>query len=81
MVKMEREILAHVEQVNLGGYDDPMLVEGSTRIETEGRYPQLNSAQRETFDQIFLSREKIVGLGWSCRGRQDDYPCRDPRRC
>jgi conjugative relaxase-like TrwC/TraI family protein len=62
MVKMEREILAHVEKGNRRGYDDPMLVEGRTRIETEDRHPQLNAAQREAVDQVFLSREKIIGL-------------------
>ena len=62
MVKMEREILAHVEKGNRRGYDDPMLVEGRTRIETEDRHPQLNTAQREAVDQVFLSREKIIGL-------------------
>ncbi|WP_263385935.1 MobF family relaxase [Granulicella arctica] len=62
MVKMEREILAHVEKGTRRGYDDPMLVEGRTRIETEDRHPQLNAAQWEAVDQVFLSREKIIGL-------------------
>jgi len=66
MLKMEREILAHVEKGNRRGYDDSMLVEPRTRIETpsefQDRHPQLNAAQRQAVDEVFLSREKIIGL-------------------
>jgi conjugative relaxase-like TrwC/TraI family protein len=62
MLKMEREILEQVEQGNRRGYDDPMLVLPGTRIETEDRHPQLNAAQHKAVNEIFLSREKIVGL-------------------
>ena len=62
MLKMEREILGHVEQGNRRGFADPMLVLPGTRIETEDRHPQLNAAQRQAVNEIFLSREKIVGL-------------------
>jgi len=62
MLKMEREILAHVEKGNRRGYDDPMLVLPGTRIETEDRHPQLNAAQRQAVDEVFLSRERIIGL-------------------
>jgi len=39
-----------------------MLVEGKIRIETEDRHPELNAGQRQAVDEVFLSREKIVGL-------------------
>jgi len=32
------------------------------RIATEDRHPELNASQRQAVDEIFLSREKIVGL-------------------
>jgi ATP-dependent exoDNAse (exonuclease V) alpha subunit len=39
-----------------------MLVGPGIRIATEDRHPELNAAQREAVDAVFLSREKIVGL-------------------
>jgi ATP-dependent exoDNAse (exonuclease V) alpha subunit len=39
-----------------------MLVEGRVRIDTEDRHPELNAGQRQAVDEVFLSREKIVGL-------------------
>lgn len=62
MLKMEREILTYVEKGNQRGYEDQMLVEPRTRIETEDRHPQLNAAQRQAVDEVFLRREKIIGL-------------------
>ena len=32
------------------------------RIATEDRHPDLNTSQREAVDEVFLSREKVVGL-------------------
>lgn len=32
------------------------------RVATEGRHPELNASQRHAVDQVFLSREKMVGL-------------------
>ena len=32
------------------------------RIATEDRHPELNASQRQAVDEIFLSREKVVGL-------------------
>ena len=62
MLRMERETIAHMQEGNRRGYSDPMLVPGRIRIETEERHPELNAGQRQAVDQIFLSREKIVGL-------------------
>src|SRR5271168_2740005 len=39
-----------------------MLVSPQLRIWTEDRHPALNRSQRKAVDEIFLSREKIVGL-------------------
>ena len=62
MVRMEREIVGHMQRGNQRGYDDPMLVSPQLRIWTEDRHPELNRSQRKAVDEIFLSREKIVGL-------------------
>lgn len=39
-----------------------MLVSPSIRIATEDRHPELNASQFRAVDEIFLSREEIVGL-------------------
>ena len=62
MLRMERETIGHMQEGNQRGYGDPMLVPGRIRIETEARHPELNAGQRQAVDQIFLSREQIVGL-------------------
>jgi conjugative relaxase-like TrwC/TraI family protein len=62
MVRMEREIVGHMQRGNQRGYDDPMLVSPQLRIWTEDRHPELNYDQRKAVDEIFISREKIVGL-------------------
>jgi ATP-dependent exoDNAse (exonuclease V) alpha subunit len=62
LMRMEREIVGHMQRGNQRGYDDPMLVSPQLRIWTEDRHPELNRSQRQAVDEIFLSREKIVGL-------------------
>ena len=62
MLRMEREIVSHMQEGNRRGYGDPMLVPPHIRIETRDRHPELNAGQRQAVDDIFLSREKIVGL-------------------
>jgi conjugative relaxase-like TrwC/TraI family protein len=62
MVRMERETIGLMQEGNRRGYDDPMLVNPSIRIATEDRHPELNASQRQAVNQVFLSREKIVGL-------------------
>jgi conjugative relaxase-like TrwC/TraI family protein len=62
MAGMEREIVARIEEGNRRGYGDPMLVSPQERIAAEDRHPELNAGQRQAVDEIFLSREKVVGL-------------------
>jgi conjugative relaxase-like TrwC/TraI family protein len=62
MLRMEREIVARMQEGNQRGMSDPMLVSPQIRITTEDRHPELNASQRQVADHIFLSREKMVGL-------------------
>jgi ATP-dependent exoDNAse (exonuclease V) alpha subunit len=62
MLRMERETIQLMREGNKRGFDDSTLVSPSIRIATEERHPELNAAQREAVDAVFLSREKIVGL-------------------
>jgi conjugative relaxase-like TrwC/TraI family protein len=61
-LRMERETIGHMKDGNQRGFGDPMLIDGRTRIDTEERHPELNTGQRQAVDDVFLSREKIVGL-------------------
>jgi ATP-dependent exoDNAse (exonuclease V) alpha subunit len=51
-----------MQEGNRRNYSDPMLISPQVRISTEDRHPELNSSQRKAVDEIFLSREKVVGL-------------------
>ena len=62
MVRMEREVIVRMQEGNRRDYSDPMLVSPNVRIATEDRHPELNASQRQAVDEIFLSREKIIGL-------------------
>ena len=62
MLRMEREIVARMQEGNQRGANDPMLVDSQLRVATEARHPELNVSQRQVVDEIFLSREKMVGL-------------------
>ena len=62
MIRMEKEIVSQMQRGNERGYGDPMLVSASLRIATEDRHPELSPSQRQVVDDIFLSREKMVGL-------------------
>jgi conjugative relaxase-like TrwC/TraI family protein len=62
MLHMERETIAHMQEGNRRGFNDPMLVSSAIRIATEDRHQELNTGQLRAVDEIFLSREKIVGL-------------------
>jgi conjugative relaxase-like TrwC/TraI family protein len=62
MLRMERETVQLMQAGNKRGFEDPMLVGPGIRIATEDRHPELNAAQREAVDAVFLAREKIVGL-------------------
>src|ERR1035441_6543489 len=61
-IRMEREIVDRMQEGNRRDYSDPMLVSPHVRIATEDRHPELNASQRQAVDEIFLSREKVVGL-------------------
>ncbi|WP_263358565.1 ATP-dependent DNA helicase [Acidicapsa ligni] len=62
MLRLERETVQLMQDGNKRGFEDPMLVGPGIRIATEDRHPELNVAQREAVDAVFLAREKIVGL-------------------
>jgi hypothetical protein len=62
MVRMEREIIAGMQAGNQRTFRDPMLVSPQTRIRTEDRHLELNASQHAAVDEIFVSREKIIGL-------------------
>jgi conjugative relaxase-like TrwC/TraI family protein len=62
MLRMEREIVQRMQEGNQRGMSDPMLVSPQIRIATEDRHTELNASQRQAVDQVFLSREKMVGL-------------------
>lgn len=62
MLRMEREIISQLQRGNHRGYENPMLVSSVSRIATEDRHPELSASQRRAVDDIFVSREKIVGL-------------------
>src|SRR3984957_17869592 len=62
MIRMEKEIVGQMQRGNERGFGDPMLVAPSLRIATGDRHPELSPAQRSAVDDIFVSREKIVGL-------------------
>ena len=62
MVRMEREIVSVMRRGNERGFSHPMLLEGRERFDTIDRHPELNASQRKTAEEIFTSREKIVGI-------------------
>jgi conjugative relaxase-like TrwC/TraI family protein len=62
MLRMERETIQLMREGNNRGFDDPMLVSPSIRIETQDRHRELNAAQREAVGAVFLARERIIGL-------------------
>jgi conjugative relaxase-like TrwC/TraI family protein len=62
MQRMEEEIVTRMREGNRRGYDDPMLVPSRMRIEVEDRHKELNGGQRQAVDEIFLAREKVIGL-------------------
>ncbi len=72
---MEKEIVGQMQRGNERGYGDPMLVSPYTAdCDGEDRHPELKRrAQRSAVNDIFLSREKIVGLdGVAGGGRNND---------
>ena len=62
MVRMEREIVARMQEGNRRGVNDPMLVSPQVRIAMQDRHPELNTSQHQAVEQVFIAREKLVGL-------------------
>jgi conjugative relaxase-like TrwC/TraI family protein len=62
MVRLEREIVGSMQQGNQRSFENSMLVSPPLRIRIEDQHPELSKAQLSAVDEIFLSREKIVGL-------------------
>jgi hypothetical protein len=62
MIRMECEIVARMQEGNRRGVNDPMLVSPQVRIAMQDRHPELNASQRQVVEQVFVSREKLVGL-------------------
>ena len=62
MIRMEREIIARMQEGNRRSSSDPMLVSPHVRIRTEDRHPELSAAQQGAVDDILISRQEIVGL-------------------
>ena len=62
MIRMEREIMARMQEGNRRDFGDPMLVSPQVRYNVEQRHPELSAAQRTAVEDLFLSREGIVGL-------------------
>jgi conjugative relaxase-like TrwC/TraI family protein len=60
MLRMERETVARMQEGNRAALGNaPLALPGTSAIE---RHPELNPTQRAAAEQIFASREKIVGL-------------------
>lgn len=62
MIRMEREIIARMQEENQCGYEDLLLVSPQVRNEIGDRHQELSAAQRSAVEELFLSREKIIGL-------------------
>jgi hypothetical protein len=62
MLRLERETIGHMQRGNRRGFEDPMLVSPIIRIATVDRHSELNAGQRSAVEEVFLSREKIIGL-------------------
>jgi hypothetical protein len=62
MVRLEKEVIGRMQEGNVRGPRDPMLVSEEQRIGIENRHPELNVSQRQAVNEVFRSREKIVGI-------------------
>jgi conjugative relaxase-like TrwC/TraI family protein len=62
MVRLEREIVGFVQKGNESQYERSMLVSPAWRIHTEDAHPELSKSQLAAVDEIFVARERIVGL-------------------
>ena len=62
MLRLEREMIGFVQKGNESRYESSMLVSPILRIRVEDEHPELSKSQRAAVDDIFVTREKIVGL-------------------
>jgi conjugative relaxase-like TrwC/TraI family protein len=62
MIHMERDIIARMQEGNRRSSSDPLLVSPQVRNGIKDLHPELNAAQGTAVEDLFLSREKIVGL-------------------
>lgn len=62
MIRMEREVIARMQEGNRRNSSDPLLVCPQVRNSLKDRHPELSAAQRTAVEYLFLSREKIIGL-------------------
>ena len=62
MVRLEKEIIGRMQEGNVRGPHDPLLISEEQRIGIEKRHPELNVSQRQAVDEVSQSREKIVGI-------------------
>jgi len=62
MIRMEREVIARMKEGNRRSSSDPLLVSPQVRNSIKDRHPELSAAQRSAVEDLFLSREKIIGL-------------------
>jgi ATP-dependent exoDNAse (exonuclease V) alpha subunit len=62
MIRLEREIVGLVQKGNESRYESSMLVSPVLRIRIEDAHRELSKSQLAAVDEIFLTREKIVGL-------------------
>lgn len=62
MMSLEREMVGLLHRENERKYQNSMLLSHPLRIHAEDPHPELTKAQHAAVDEIFLSKEKIVGL-------------------
>ena len=62
MIRMEREIIGRVQEGNQCSSRVPLLISPQVRSSIKDRHPELSAAQRTAVEDLFLSRERIVGL-------------------
>lgn len=62
MIRMEQEIIARMQEGNRRSSSDPLLISPQVRISIKDRHPELSATQRIAVEDLFLSRERIVGL-------------------
>ena len=62
MIRLERAIVGAVKSSNQQSYENSMLISPTLRIRIEDHHSELSKSQLAAVDEIFLSREKILGL-------------------